>query len=149
MKLFYLPTAAVVGLFISNIMIIRCHYKITNYENKLNEEEKLHYEKIKNTRINYYILGSLLSIFIVFFYMWKTGFHYHSIVNSLFILLLLPMIVYMVIPKKNYMLLYSEHDAKEWFEIYLCMKNSMIYGFLFGFILSLGFLYLTDRFLER
>ena len=134
-----------VGLFVSYLMVMRCHRKIRLYEDKLSPEERSHYKKIRNDRISCYISGLLLSLLVVFFYLWKQGFHYRSVADSLVIVLLVPMIVYMVIPKRRYMLQYSEQDAKEWFEIYLCMKNSMIYGFLFGFFVSLACLYIHDQ----
>lgn len=145
MRLFYFPTAVAVGLFVSYLMVIRCHKKIRFYEDRLNPVEKSHYEKIRNDRITCYVSGFLLSLFAASFYLYKEGVHYRSIVVSLVILLLFPMIIYMVIPKRRYMLLYSEDDAKEWFEIYLCMKNSMIYGFLCGFLVALAFLWVHDQ----
>lgn len=145
MKLFYFPTAVAVGLFVSYLMIMRCHRKIHLYEKRLTPEERSHYIKIRNYRISCYIFGLLLSLLMASFYLWKQGINYRSVAISLVIVLFLPMIVYMIIPKRHYMLLYSENDAKEWFEIYLCMKNSMIYGFLLGFFVSLGCLYVHDQ----
>jgi cytosine/uracil/thiamine/allantoin permease len=55
------------------------------------------------------------------------------------ILLLLPMVVYKLLPKSDYMLKHpqKDQDYKDWFNIYLCMKNKSLYGFLCGFTVSI------------
>ena len=49
------------------------------------------------------------------------------------------MVVYKLLPKSDNMLNYSqtEEDYKDWFNIYLCMKNKSMYGFLCGFTVSI------------
>ena len=56
------------------------------------------------------------------------------------------MIVYKVLPKSDYMLKHSQtdQDYKDWFDIYLCMKNKSIYGFFTGFTMTMIVLSLTN-----
>ena len=65
---------------------------------------------------------------------------YHRVVNALIILLFTPMIVYMLVPKSIYMLQQTGttvQESRDWFAIYVCMKNGTMYGFCIGFIAAL------------
>ena len=57
-------------------------------------------------------------------------------VNSVLIFVGLPIIFYRLAPKSSYMLQEpsSNIDTKDWFKIYLCMKNATMYSFIITFI---------------
>lgn len=141
-SIFYFPTAIVVGLLLSYLLTFLCHDKIRVYKNSLRTEQKVIYDRIVSRRRLYSVMGVIAGLFLSILYLVlflrSTGL-YQGVVNFLLIFLLTPMIVYSVLPKPVYMLETSTtpEQSKAWFDIYLCMKNAMIYGFFIGLVATL------------
>jgi hypothetical protein len=107
------------------------------------------YNRIKKERIMHLYVGILLAMIISYVFYLKAPqemSQFQKINIILIILLLLPMVVYKLLPKSDYMLNYSQadQDYKDWFNIYLCMKNKSMYGFLCGFTVSIMILSLME-----
>jgi len=137
-----------IGLLISYIFTYYCHNQINAYKNDLSEELLLKYENIRKERMTHLGLGVLIAILISFAFYFKTQemSKFQKINIIILLLLLLPMIVYKLLPKSDYMLKHSQKDQdyKDWFNVYLCMKNKSVYGFLCGFAVSMMILSLMD-----
>ena len=150
MKLFYIPTAVSIGLICSYLTTGICHNKLKILNNTLVSMKKIdNYESIKNTRQRNFIVGVLIAIILsvlYWFYISENNL-YHKIINTSVIILLIPMVVYMIIPKKNYFLdsVTTINETKQWFDIYKCMQRSMIYGFFIPFFLALLLLFIFDK----
>jgi len=129
-----------IGLLVSYISTYICHNKITEYEKDLSDELKIKYNQIRKERQLHLSIGIFFSLLIAFIYVNKYPEldTYSKLIRIAFIVLLFPIVVYKIIPKTDYMLLHSqtEQDYKDWFDVYLCMKNQQIYGFLAGFTVS-------------
>jgi hypothetical protein len=139
--IFYIPTAIVVGLICSYIGTLHCHLQIKNFTKTLEPLELSQYQNTRQRRLYYFITGFVIAIIgsILFLCLHKSNM-YHRISNALVILLLTPMIVYTLFPKSPYLLEQStinNQETQDWFKIYVCMKNGMIYGFCVGFIAAL------------
>ena len=140
-KTLMLPTAIVVGLLFSYIGTIHCHVKIKKFTNKLDQSQLVLYQSVRKRRMWYFLIGILVALLgsILYFCLSK-DFMFSRIIYSLIILLLTPMIVYTLFPKSPYMLEQSNINTTEthdWFKVYVCMKNGMIYGFCIGFFITL------------
>jgi dolichol kinase len=138
-----------IGLLISYVFTYFCHNQIYDYTKDLSEELSSKYENIRKERMNHLGIGIFIAVMISSIFYCKTPpeiskFQKINIITLL--LLLLPMVVYKLLPKSDYMLKHSqtEQDYKDWFNIYLCMKNKSVYGFLLGFAASILILSLTD-----
>jgi len=134
-------TAVVVGLLFSYIGTIHCHMKIKKFTNKLDQSQLVLYQNVRKRRMWYFLIGILIALLgsILYFCLSK-DLIYNRIMTSLIILLLTPMIVYTLFPKSPYMLEQSNINTTEthdWFKVYVCMKNGMIYGFCIGFLITL------------
>ena len=140
-KIFYIPTAIVVGLIASYIGTIHCHCKLSKLTQNLNPEQLQLYQNAKQRRLYYFITGIVIAIIAtILFLCMSSSILYYRIINALIILLLTPMIVYTLYPKSPYMLQQENINNKEthaWFNVYVCMKNGMIYGFCIGFIATI------------
>jgi len=140
-KIFYIPTAIVVGLIASYIGTIHCHCKLPKLTQNLNAAQLGLYQNARQRRLYYFITGIVIAIIgAILFLCFSSSILYHRIMNALIILLLTPMIVYTLFPKSPYMLQQSNINNEEthnWFNVYVCMKNGMIYGFCIGFIAAL------------
>ena len=137
-----------VAILISYIFTYNCHTQIKTYSDDLTDELKKKYENIRKERMLHFTIGILLAIVIsTLFFNLSTGFSIMEKYNIIIlILLLLPMIVYKLMPKSDYMLRHSQtdQDYKDWFNIYTCMSNNSTYGFLSGFTVSMIFLNLIN-----
>ena len=138
-----------IGLATSYFFAYYCHNQINEYTNDLSEELLIKYENIRKERMKHFYIGILIAILIstIFYYKAPEQISMFQKINIvLIVLLLLPMIVYKLLPKTDYMLKYTqtEQDYKDWFDIYLCMKNKSVYGFLCGFSVSTMILNLMD-----
>jgi hypothetical protein len=137
-KIFYIPTAIVVGLIGSYIGTIHCHCKLRKLTQNLNTAQLEFYKNARQRRLYYFITGIVIAIIgAILFLCLSPSILYHRIMNALIILLLTPMIVYTLYPKSPYMLQQSNINNEEthnWFNVYVCMKNGTIYGFCVGFI---------------
>jgi len=138
-----------VGLLVSYALKYRCHGKIYEYEKDLTGDLLCRYKKIKNERMTHFIVGLIVAIVVSFMYcayISKKTPIFEKINVVVLFMLILPIIIYKVLPKSDYMLKHSQsnQDYKDWFNIYLCMKNKCVYGFLTGFCLSMLFLSFTD-----
>lgn len=132
-----------VGLLVSHAFKYNCHGKIYDYQKDLTGDLLAKYEEIKKERMNHFIIGLVVAIVVSLVYYYKlsnekTPLFERLNVVGLFILLL-PVVIYTVLPKSDYMLQHSQtdQDYKDWFNIYLCMQNRCIHGFLCGFALSM------------
>jgi len=137
------------GLLLSYLFLYYCHKEISEYEQGLTEFELKKYKTIRNERMNHFIIGILVAIATsVIFNLKYSNMNLLNKVNiTILIIFLIPMLVYKILPKSEYMLKecsQTEKDFKEWFDIYLCMKNKSIYGFLCGFSVSMIFLSLIN-----
>ena len=136
-NIFYIPTAIVVGLIGSYMGTIRCHRSLTN----LSDQQRILYQDIRQRRLYYFITGVMVAIIAATIYLClSSSIVYHRVVNTLVILLLTPMIIYMLVPKSIYMLQQTGttvQETRDWFAIYVCMKNGTMYGFCIGFIVGL------------
>ena len=131
-----------IGILLSYIFTVYCHDKIIDYSDDLDCKLRKKYEKIKKERMMHFVVGILLAIAIgtiYYLYASATTPIFEKINIIAIILLLLPMIVYKILPKSDYMLKHSQtdQDYKDWFNIYLCMKNKSTYGFVVGFTASM------------
>jgi len=137
-----------IGLLISYIFTYYCHNQINAYKNDLSGELLSKYENIRKERMTHLGLGVLIAILIsaVFYFKTQEMSKFQKINIIILLLLLLPMIVYKLLPKSDYMLKHSQtdQDYKDWFNVYLCMKNKSVYGFLCGFAVSMMILSLMD-----
>jgi hypothetical protein len=138
-----------IGLLISYVFTYYCHNQIYDYEKDLSEELLSKYENIRKERMNHLGIGIFIAVLIssVFYYKTPPEISQFQKINIIaLLLLLLPMVVYKLLPKSDYMLKHSqsEQDYKDWFNIYLCMKNKSVYGFLCGFGVSILILSLMD-----
>lgn len=137
-----------IGLLLSYIFTYQCNSQIKAYTNDLPEQLLSKYKNIRNERIYHFTIGLIIAIVIsVIFYKYSEQVSIFQKINIIiFLLLLLPMIVYKLLPKSDYMLNYSQKDQdyKDWFNIYLCMENKSLYGFLCGFTVSMIILSLID-----
>lgn len=149
MSALYFPAAVSVGLFAAYLMTGLCHGRIRRYEKDLDPRQQETYARIRAYRLWCFVVGVLLAVLTLFLYLLliRKKEAYHTAWDSILILLLVPMIVYLVIPKPRYMLLEgsTEKETKDWFRVYACMSRGMIQGFLLGFFLSLLVLWLIDR----
>ena len=136
------------GLLLSYVFTYYCHNQIITYTKDLSSELLIKYENIKKERMNHLGIGLILAILIslVFYYNSPEINPIEKINIIVLLILLLPMIVYKVLPKSDYMLKHSQtdQDYKDWFDIYLCMKNKSIYGFFTGFTMTMMVLSLTN-----
>ena len=138
-----------IGILISYIFTYFCHDKIIDYSKDLSHELRKKYEKIRKERMTHFLIGVILSIAVgvaYYYFSEKATSMFQKINIILLIVLLLPMIVYKLLPKSDYMLNHSQKDQdyKDWFNIYLCMKNKSTYGFFCGFTASLLLLTLMN-----
>lgn len=137
-----------IGLLISYVFTYYCHNQISEYKNDLSEELLSKYENIRKERMNHLGIGFLIAILISAVFYFKTPLmsKFQKINIVVLLLLLLPMVVYKLLPKSDYMLKHSQKDQdyKDWFNVYLCMKNKSVYGFLCGFAVSMMILSLMD-----
>lgn len=138
-----------IGLLLSYIFTYYCHGQIISYTKDLSLELMIKYNRIKKERILHFYIGILLSMLISYLFYLKAPQEmplFQKINIILIILLLLPMVVYKLLPKSDHMLNYSQtdQDYKDWFNIYLCMKNKSMYGFLCGFTVSIMLLSLME-----
>ena len=137
-----------IGLLISYVFTYYCHNQISEHKNDLSEELLSKYENIRKERMNHLGIGFLIAILISAVFYFKTPLmsKFQKINIVVLLLLLLPMVVYKLLPKSDYMLKHSQKDQdyKDWFNVYLCMKNKSVYGFLCGFAVSMMILSLMD-----
>jgi uncharacterized protein YacL len=139
-----------VGLLVSYALKYHCHGKIYEYEKDLTGDLLAKYEKIKKERMSHFIIGLIIAFIVSAMYFThhlseKTP-TFEKINVVVLFMLILPIVIYKVLPKSDYMLKHSQSDQdyKDWFNIYLCMKNKCVYGFLAGFCLSMLVLSFTD-----
>jgi len=131
-----------IGLLLSYLFTYYCHGEIKAYTNELTQELLTKYENIKKERMNHLGIGILVAIIISYIYYSNTPnqiSNFEKLNIIILLLLLLPMIVYKLLPKSDYMLKHSQSDQdyKDWFNIYLCMKNKAVCGFMYGFTVSM------------
>ena len=146
----YFQTSIVIGLFFSYLLTGFCHGKIRTLSETLKSMNKVEtYQKIKNIRRRNFIIGILTAIIgsILYWIFTNEEDQYAKIINTLLILLLIPMVIYMIIPKKQYFLetVQTNKEVQQWFDIYKCMQQKMIYGFFIFFGISLLILYLISK----
>lgn len=146
----YFQTSIVIGLFFSYLLTGLCHGKIRTLSDTLKGMNKVEtYQKIKNTRHRNFIIGILTAIIssILYWIFTNEVDQYTKIINTLLILLLIPMVIYMIIPKKQYFLqtVQTNKEVQQWFDIYKCMQQKMIYGFFIFFGISLLIFYLIAK----
>ena len=134
-----------IGLICSHVFTYLCHDNIKLYEKDLTDDLLLKYKYIRNERMSHFNLGLLMALIISVIYNIKNTelSLYSKIIHTSFIILLTPLVIYKILPKTDYMLQYSQNpeQIKDWFNIYLCMQNKYIYGFLCGFTISIIILY--------
>lgn len=138
-----------IGLLLSYIFTYYCHGQIVSYTKDLSKELMVKYNRIKKERIKHFNAGILLALIISYIFYLKAPqemSQFQKINIIVTIILLLPMVVYKLLPKSDHMLNYSQtdQDYKDWFNIYLCMKNKSMYGFLCGFTVSIMILSLME-----
>ena len=146
----YFQTSIVIGLFFSYLLTGLCHGKIRTLSDTLKGMNKVEtYQTIKNTRRRNFIIGILTAIIssILYWIFTNEVDQYTKIINTLLILLLIPMVIYMIIPKKQYFLqtVQTNKEVQQWFDIYKCMQQKMIYGFFIFFGISLLIFYLISK----
>lgn len=146
----YFQTSIVIGLFFSYLLTGLCHGKIRTLSDTLKGMNKVEtYQTIKNTRRRNFMVGILVAIISSILYWIYTNEtdQYAKIINTLLILLLIPMVIYMIIPKKQYFLqtVQTNKEVQQWFDIYKCMQQKMIYGFFIFFGISLLIFYLISK----
>jgi hypothetical protein len=129
-----------IGLLVSYAFKYDCHSKIHEYQKDLTGDLLARYEKIRTERFQHFVIGAIIAVVVSLIYYNTAPTPILEKLNVvLLFLLLLPVIVYTVLPKSDYMLKHSqtEQDFKDWFNIYLCMRSTSVQGFLTGFALSM------------
>jgi hypothetical protein len=143
----YYPAAVSVGLIVAYVLTLGCHTHISKYRKDLSESQKATYQSIVSARAWCFISGILVALLLLGVYLtyMKHTDKYRTAWNSALILLLTPLIVYLLLPKSKFMLLEAStaQETKDWFNVYLCMSRSMIYGFVVGFLLWIAVSSLT------
>lgn len=133
--------SACVGLVCCHIATYFCHNTIKEYEKDLTSELQDKYDAIKIERMLHFVIGLLISLVITIIYNIKnTEIPIQTkIIHSIFLNLLIPIVIYRILPKTDYMLLHTQtsDDVKDWFNIYQCMQNKCTHGFFTGFSLSI------------
>ena len=102
-----------IGLLISYLFTYYCHNQITNYTNDLSNELLSKYENIRKERMIHLGIGILIAIIIsvVFYFKAPNSVSIFEKINIIILLLLLlPMVVYKLLPKSDYMLKYPQKD---------------------------------------
>jgi uncharacterized membrane protein YfcA len=121
---------------------MRCHARLTTLTDGLSPSQLEFYQQTKKRRLYYFLTGVVMAVigaYVYYYYSHRTPL-YHRIVHALILLLLTPMIVYTLFPKSPYMLQQpdiSNQETRNWFSVYLCMKNGTLYGFCTGFVAAL------------
>ncbi len=137
-----------VGILLSYIFTFYCHDQIKAYNQDLTKELQIKYDDIKKERMLHFNIGLLLAVIIsIVFFNLSPGYSTIDRTNIIiFMLLSLPMVVYKLVPKSDYMLKHSQtdQDYKDWFNIYSCMKSKSLYGFLCGFTVCMLLLNLLN-----
>ena len=138
-----------IGLLVSYAFKYNCHGKINDYQKDLTGDLLTKYEEIKTERMNHFIIGLIVAIVVSLIYYFNLSSEiplFEKINVVILFILLLPVVVYTLLPKSDYMLKHSQssQDYKDWFNIYLCMKNRCFQGFLSGFAISMMVLSFTD-----
>lgn len=150
MEIQYFQTSIVIGLFFSYLLTGLCHGKIRTLSETLKGMNKLDkYNEIKKSRRRNFMVGIIIAVIssiLYWIYTDETN-QYSKIINTILILLLIPMVVYMLIPKKQYFLenVQTNKEVQQWFDIYKCMQQKMIYGFFIFFGISLLILYIISK----
>lgn len=150
MEIQYFQTSIVIGLFFSYLLTGLCHGRIRTLSETLKGMNKLDtYNEIKKSRRRNFMVGIIIAVIssiLYWVYTDETN-QYSKIINTILILLLIPMVIYMLIPKKKYFLetIQSPKEVQQWFDIYKCMQQKMIYGFFIFFGISLLILYLISK----
>lgn len=131
-----------IGLLVSHAFKYYCHGTINDYKKDLTGDLLAKYEKINTERLTHFIIGVVIAFAVSLIYYLKLSDDNSTlqIINTIaFIMLLLPVVIYTVLPKSDYMLNHSQSDQdyKDWFNIYLCMKNKGLQGFLVGFAITM------------
>ena len=144
-KYLYFPTAISVGLFCVYWNAMTCHSKIRD----LSLEGLTNYDSIRNLRSLYFGIGVGIAVLItiLYWYIFRSENSTHAIIDMILILLVVPILVYLVLPKFRYLLQspdLTKTQTQKWFRVYLCMKNNFLYAFLFGFLLTVLILFLMD-----
>jgi hypothetical protein len=145
MKFEYIPLMMNIGLFLAYIALFNCHCKINKLKNNLSLEQLIIYKKIKNKRLLNFLIGIFIAILVILFY-YKNSIHQSLFLRiniMILILLLLPIVIYYIIPVKKFFLEYIHKDdeiiKKDWFNVYQCMKYQFSIFFVIGFLIS-GFI---------
>lgn len=143
---FITRTSILLGLIVSYIATIRCHTDLKEMNSITASDTKIEnfYKEIKIQRRNNFIIGVIIGIiFALLSLLNKKPSQKERVVNFGIILLLTPMIVYILLPNKKYFLeapLYNinitSNQSIQWFQIYKCMQNSMVIGFIVTFLIS-------------
>jgi len=109
--------------------------------NVFSDELDIKYENIITERRNHYILGLLFGMFITSMIIKRLSipntFTYISFFFSM--TLGIAIIIYMLMPKSDYMLNYlkTNEENKKWLEIYKTMKSRYYIGFVLGALASI------------
>lgn len=108
-------------------------------EDKLDEKQKMIYEKIIKERLRIYYIASGAGLFLGFIYLIffsRKQNLLHKLCTFIVILFVTQIIVYMIYPKSLYMLDYinTNDQAKAWMKVYNQMNRNYMIGFLFGLI---------------
>lgn len=127
--------AIVIGLVASYLAVALCHKKVSYFASTLPRDVVPTYCSIRKYRAAYLLLGIVIATIITMMYNYHSDYQHKGWISAI-LFLIIPIIVYMIIPKSTYLLLESV-NCKAWFQVYLCMKNAMIYGFLLVFLIIL------------
>jgi tetrahydromethanopterin S-methyltransferase subunit F len=152
MKYFNLPLCLSIGIITSYLATIPCHKQIQAYKKELTPEQTTLYEKIVHQRMWIFSGGMICAVVLAICYLFLSYRPlYYRISDALLIFLLVPIILYFMIPKCAYMLenMSTPEESNKWFQGYKCLGTTMLHGFFIGFIFSLLFLIVLDVGLSR
>jgi len=137
-----------IGLLVSYLFTYYCHNQITTYRDELTGDLATKYEAIRKERMHHFGIGIFIALVVsaAFYFKSKDMPKFEKLNIVAFLVLFIPMIVYRLMPKSDYMLKHEQpqKDYNDWFDIYLCMKNKSMYGFLSGFTVSMIILSIMD-----
>lgn len=110
------------------------HDLFKNFNNLLNEEQKLIYKKIMKERMRLYLEGLLIGLLLGFIYLQYSKKSIYSACVFASIILGVNNLYYLLHPKSAYMLthLTTTEQNVAWLEIYKFMKNRCYMGMILG-----------------
>ena len=130
---------------IASIIIRRDSELFIKFDNLLDQEQKIIYQKIVKERLMIYTYGMILGLGLGIFYYLHSKNDKFRVCKFLFIIYIVKFGFYYFYPKSPLMLysLTTKGQIELWADIYTEMKNNFKYSLIYGFI---GYLLISNYF---